>query len=55
MSNSGAILCTARKLKHPKPSIISLNETDTCVGYDFNIDIIKDDENCTPKRIVDLV
>ena len=28
----------------PKPSITSLNKTNTCDGYDFNIDIIKDDE-----------
>jgi hypothetical protein len=27
----------------PKPSITSLNETDTCDGYDFNIDIINND------------
>ena len=27
-----------------KPSITSLNKTNTCDGYDFNIDIIKDDE-----------
>ena len=28
----------------PKPSIISLNKTNTCDGYDFNIDIINDDD-----------
>jgi hypothetical protein len=28
----------------PKPSITSLNKTITCDGYDFNIDIINDDE-----------
>ena len=28
----------------PKQSITSLNKTNTCDGYDFNIDIIKDDE-----------
>ncbi len=28
----------------PKSSITSLNKTDTCDGYDFNIDIINDDE-----------
>jgi hypothetical protein len=28
----------------PKPSTTSLNKTNTCDGYDFNIDIIKDDE-----------
>jgi hypothetical protein len=28
----------------PKASITSLNKTNTCDGYDFNIDIINDDE-----------
>ena len=28
----------------PKPSITSLNKTNTCDGYDFNIDIINNDE-----------
>jgi hypothetical protein len=28
----------------PKPSITSLNETNTCDGYDFNIDIINHNE-----------
>ncbi len=28
----------------PKPFITSLNKTNTCDGYDFNIDIINDDE-----------
>jgi hypothetical protein len=28
----------------PKPSITSLIKTNTCDGYDFNIDIINDDE-----------
>ncbi len=28
----------------PKPSITSLNKTNTCDGYDCNIDIINDDE-----------
>ncbi len=28
----------------PKPSITSLNITNTCDGYDFDIDIINDDE-----------
>ncbi len=27
-----------------KPSITSLNKTNTCDGYDFNFDIINDDE-----------
>ena len=30
--------------EEPKPSITSLNETNTCDGYDFNIDIINNDE-----------
>ena len=32
------------KNKDPKPSITSLDKTNTCDGYDFNIDIINDDE-----------
>jgi hypothetical protein len=28
----------------PKPSIISLNKTNTCDGYEFDIDIINNDE-----------
>jgi hypothetical protein len=28
----------------PKPSITSPNKTNTCDGYDFNIDIINNDE-----------
>ena len=28
----------------PKPSITSLNKTNTCDGYDFNIDIINNDK-----------
>ncbi len=36
----------------PKPSITSTNKTNTCDGYDINIDIINDDEY-NPKRIVD--
>ncbi len=28
----------------PKPSITLLKKTDTCDGYDFNIDIINNDE-----------
>ncbi len=40
----------------PKPSITSLNKTNACDGYDFNIDIINDDEyNALEKRIVDVV
>ncbi len=30
--------------EEPKPSITSLNKTNTCDGYDFNIDIIINDE-----------
>ncbi len=30
--------------EEPKPSITSPNKTNTCDGYDFNIDIINDDE-----------
>jgi hypothetical protein len=37
-----ALLCGEKE--DPKPSIISLNKTNTCDGYDFNIDIINNDE-----------
>ncbi len=30
--------------EEPKPSITSLNKTNTCDGYDFNIDVINNDE-----------
>ncbi len=30
--------------EEPKPSITSLNETNTCDGYDFNIDITNNEE-----------
>jgi hypothetical protein len=33
-----------------KPSISLLNETDTCDGYDFNIDIITDEVNPLKKN-----
>ena len=34
-----------------KPSFTSLNKTNTCDGYDFNIDIINDDEyNAVQKK-----
>jgi hypothetical protein len=37
----------------PKPSITSLNKTNTCDGYDFNIDIINDDEyNALQKELL---
>jgi hypothetical protein len=39
----------------PKASITSLNKTNTCAGYDFNINIIKDDEYNALKKIVDVV
>ncbi len=40
--------------EEPKPSITSLNNTNTCDGYDFNIDIINNDEyNAVQKRIAD--
>jgi hypothetical protein len=32
------------EMEDPKPSITSLNKTNTCDGYDFNIDIINNDE-----------
>ncbi len=40
--NIQAVLCG--KKEYPKPSITSLNKTNTCDGYDFNIDIINNDE-----------
>jgi hypothetical protein len=37
----------------PKASITSLNKTNTCDGYDFNIDIINDDEyNALQKELL---
>jgi hypothetical protein len=37
----------------PKPSITSLNKTNTCDGYGFNIDIINDDEyNALQKELL---
>jgi hypothetical protein len=37
----------------PKPSITSLNYTNTCDGYDFNIDIINNDEyNALQKELL---
>jgi hypothetical protein len=37
----------------PKPSITSPNKTDTCDGYDFNIDIINNDEyNALQKELL---
>jgi hypothetical protein len=40
--NIQVVLCG--KKEDPNPSITSLNKTNTCHGYDFNIDIINDDE-----------
>jgi hypothetical protein len=40
--NIQAVLCGEKE--DPKPSITSLNKTKTCDRYDFNIDIINDDE-----------
>jgi hypothetical protein len=34
----------------PKPSILLLNKTNTCDGYDFNIDIITDEVNALQKE-----
>ena len=34
----------------PKSSITSLNKTNTCDGYDFNIDIINNDEYNASKK-----
>jgi hypothetical protein len=37
----------------PKPSFTLLNKTNTCDGYDFNIDIINDDEyNALQKELL---
>jgi hypothetical protein len=37
----------------PKPSITLLNKTNTCDGYDFNIDIINNDEyNALQKELL---
>jgi hypothetical protein len=37
----------------PKPSITSPNKTNTCDGYDFNIDIINNDEyNTVQKKLL---
>jgi hypothetical protein len=39
--------------EEPKTSITSPNKTNTCDGYDFNIDIINDDEyNAVQKDLV---
>jgi hypothetical protein len=39
--------------ENPKPSITSLNKTNTCDGYDFNIDVINNDEyNALQKELL---
>jgi hypothetical protein len=40
--NIQAVLCGEKE--DPKPSITSLNKTNTCDRYNFNIDIINNDE-----------
>ncbi len=40
--NIQAVLCGEKE--DSKPSITSLNKTNTCDGYDFNIDIINNDK-----------
>jgi hypothetical protein len=46
--NIQAVLCGEKE--DPKPSITSLNKTNPCNGYDFNIDIINDDEYNTLQK-----
>ncbi len=41
---------TGGEKEDPKPSITSLNKTNTCDGYDFKIDIINDDEYSALKK-----
>ena len=41
--NIQAVLCGEKE--DPKPSITSLNKTNTCDGYDFSIDFISNDEH----------
>jgi hypothetical protein len=49
--NIQVVLCGEKE--DPKPSITSLNKTNTCDGYDFNIDIINDDEyNALQKELL---
>ncbi len=40
------------KKEDPKPSISLLNKTDTCDGYDLNIDIITDEVNSLQKELL---
>jgi hypothetical protein len=46
--NIQAVLCGEKV--DPKPSITSLNKTNTCDGYDFNIDIINNYESNTVQK-----
>jgi hypothetical protein len=49
--NIQAVLCGEKE--DLKPSITSLNKTNTCDEYDFNIDIINDDEyNALQKELL---
>jgi hypothetical protein len=49
--NIQVVLCGEKE--DPKPSITSLNKTNTCDGYDFNIDIINNDEyNAVQKELL---
>jgi hypothetical protein len=49
--NIQAVLCGEKE--DPKPSITSLNKKNTCVGHDFNIDIINNDEyNALQKELL---
>jgi hypothetical protein len=48
------LLCCEKE--DPKPSITLLNKANTCDGYDFNIDIIKDDKyNALQKELLMLL
>jgi hypothetical protein len=46
--NIQAVLCGEKE--EPKPSITSPNKTNTCDRYDFNIDIINNDEYNTVQK-----
>jgi hypothetical protein len=39
-----AIMRAPHQIQNPQPSITLLNKTNTCDGYNFNIDFIKDDD-----------
>jgi hypothetical protein len=51
--NIQVVLCGEKE--DPKSSITSPNKTNTCDGYDFNIDIINMMSTITQNRIVDVV